>query len=126
MRTLSQALFLFRCCENAFFLRVSVALGLQRTRGRGRRRPARTAAVRANAAILVAMSALSVCSISATDRRGRDARAPALQRIRIRTAWMAMMAHSGDRSSPATAGISRRIGRSTGSHSVASTDWSGE
>jgi len=30
----------------------------------------RTAGVRANAAILVAKSALSVCSISATDRRG--------------------------------------------------------
>src|SRR5258705_282781 len=75
MRTLSQALFLFGCCENAFFLRVSVALRLQRTRRRGQHRTARTAAVRANAAILVAMSALSVCSISATDRRGRDARA---------------------------------------------------
>ena len=41
-------------------------------------------------------------------------------------AWIAMPAHSGDRSSPATAGISLRNGRNTGSHSVASTDCSGE
>src|SRR4029077_13833429 len=70
-----------------------------------------------NAAILVAKSALSACSASAQ---------AVVQRIRMRMAWMAMIAQSGDRSSPATAGISRRIGRNTGSHSVASTDCSGE
>jgi hypothetical protein len=86
----------------------------------------RTAPVRANAVILVAKSALSVCSVSATDGRGSAARGGGFQRIRIRTAWMAMIAHSGDRSSPATAGISRRIGRSTGSLNVVSTDCSGE
>jgi hypothetical protein len=50
----------------------------------------------------------------------------AFQRSRMRIAWITMIAHSGERSSPATAGISRRIGRNTGSHSVVSTDCSGE
>ena len=62
---------------------------------------------------LVAKSALSACSVED-------------QRIRMRIAWMAITAHSGDRSTPATEGISRRMGLSTGSHSEVSTDCSGE
>src|SRR6516225_4553592 len=97
----------------------------------------------ANAAILVAKSALSACSDSnaaraqlkprpaigrerrataaqaADNRRDRDVgRNPGFQGSSSRVAWMAMMAQSGERSSPATAGIRRRNGRSTGSHKL--------
>ena len=45
---------------------------------------------------------------------------------RMITAWMMMHAQSGERSMPAIAGISRRKGRNTGSHSELSTDCRGE
>jgi len=73
-----------------FFSGFSVALGLQRTRGRERRRPAghRGGCV-PMLRFSLRMSALSVCFHQRKrTARGRDARAPpALQRIRIRTAW---------------------------------------
>jgi hypothetical protein len=49
-----------------------------------------------------------------------------VQRSRISSAWMAIPAHSGERSSPASEGMVRRMGRSTGSQSEVRSDCTGE
>ena len=59
-------------------------------------------------------------------RPGREKLTTVGQGNSRRIAWMAITAHSGDRSRPAIGGMRRRNGRSTGSHTLASTDCSGE
>ena len=49
-----------------------------------------------------------------------------LQRRRICIAWMAMRAHSGEKSMSAIGGMNLRKGRSTGSQSEPSSDCTGE
>jgi len=124
MRTLSQALFLSGCAKVPFFSgfplreRCGARAGVS---GAARRC---TATVRANAVILVAKSALSVCSSA--------------QRTGVQRCAGRISAHQdqdrldGDdrpqrrQVEPRDRGISRRIGRSTGSLKVVSSDCSGE